>query len=160
MASESQMAANRRNARKRTGPPSRGGKRRVSKNALRHGLSVPFRANAAEAGLIEELAEQIAGPRHDRIALELARAARSPPLISPVCPPGQNTTDKARIGAGIGRPAADLHLKERRIGLCQVRPSNQIFAPATDTTRSVGEDVLGRGRRLGRGCTPSAARAR
>ncbi|MGY4434591.1 hypothetical protein ACVWWO_007068 [Bradyrhizobium sp. F1.13.1] len=75
MASQGQIAANRENARKSTGPRSRGGKTRVSQNAWRHGLSTPFQANAAQAKLIEKLAKQIAGPLHGRIALELARAA-------------------------------------------------------------------------------------
>jgi hypothetical protein len=40
MASERQIAANRRNAQKSTGPKSVQGKKRSSKNAYRHGLSV------------------------------------------------------------------------------------------------------------------------
>lgn len=75
MASQSQIESNRRNAAKSTGPRSHGGKKRVGKNALRHGLSVPFQAGVAQARMIEKLAEQIAGQRHDRAALELARAA-------------------------------------------------------------------------------------
>jgi hypothetical protein len=75
MASQGQIAANRQNARKSTGPRSRGGKTRASQNALRHGLSTPFQANAAQTKMIEKLAKQIAGPLHDRIALDLARAA-------------------------------------------------------------------------------------
>lgn len=75
MASQGQIAANRENARKSTGPRSRGGKTRVSQNAWRHGLSAPFQANAAQTKMIEKLAKQIAGPLHGRIALELARAA-------------------------------------------------------------------------------------
>lgn len=42
MASERQIAANRRNAQKSTGPKSQSGKQRSSKNAYRHGLSVPI----------------------------------------------------------------------------------------------------------------------
>jgi hypothetical protein len=38
MASRRQIEANRRNARKSTGPKSRAGKRRASRNAIRHGL--------------------------------------------------------------------------------------------------------------------------
>jgi hypothetical protein len=41
MASERQRVANRRNARKSTGPKSEGGKRRSSQNARRHGLTTP-----------------------------------------------------------------------------------------------------------------------
>jgi hypothetical protein len=39
MASERQIAANRQNARRSSGPRSNAGKRRSSANALRHGLS-------------------------------------------------------------------------------------------------------------------------
>ena len=39
MATEAQIAANRANARQSTGPKSRSGKRKSSRNALRHGLS-------------------------------------------------------------------------------------------------------------------------
>ncbi|MBR1171388.1 hypothetical protein JQ571_30725 [Bradyrhizobium liaoningense] len=77
MASQSQIAANRRNSRKSTGPRSRAGKKRSSGNALRHGLSISFHAGAVQTKAIEKLAQQMAGPRPDRIALELARAAAS-----------------------------------------------------------------------------------
>ncbi len=39
MATERQVAANRANSKKSTGPKSRGGKRRASQNAYRHGLA-------------------------------------------------------------------------------------------------------------------------
>jgi len=39
MASERQIAANRRNAQKSTGPQTYGGKKRIGKNARRHGLA-------------------------------------------------------------------------------------------------------------------------
>jgi hypothetical protein len=47
MASERQIAANRRNAKKSTGPRSAGGKARSGRNALRHGLSIASSANPA-----------------------------------------------------------------------------------------------------------------
>ena len=40
MASDRQLAANRRNARKSTGPASESGKQRSRGNALRHGLAI------------------------------------------------------------------------------------------------------------------------
>lgn len=74
MASQRQIEANRRNAAKSTGPRSRGSKKRISKNALKHGLSIPSQARGPQAGKLEKLAEQVAGARRDRITLELARA--------------------------------------------------------------------------------------
>src|ERR1700722_3619405 len=44
MATERQIAANRRNAKKSSGPRSLGGKARSRRNALRHGLSIASRA--------------------------------------------------------------------------------------------------------------------
>jgi hypothetical protein len=44
MASERQIAANRRNAKKSSGPRSADGKARSRQNALRHGLSIASRA--------------------------------------------------------------------------------------------------------------------
>ena len=42
MATEKQIAANRANAQKRTGPKTAAGRLKSSRNALRHGLSVPL----------------------------------------------------------------------------------------------------------------------
>jgi hypothetical protein len=73
MSSERQRAANRRNARKSTGPRSQAAKKRTSQNALRHGLTLSFAASAAHTKLIDKLARQIAGPNTGRIFLEYAR---------------------------------------------------------------------------------------
>jgi hypothetical protein len=72
--SDRQIAANRRNARRSTGPRSRGGKQRAGRNSFRHGLSISSSAScAAEA---ERLAREIAGDTNNNnsIILERARA--------------------------------------------------------------------------------------
>ena len=74
MASERQIAANRRNARKSTGPRSAAGKKRAGCNAYRHGLSVSMSSNAAFAKELDRLVREIAGDTKDAIALERARA--------------------------------------------------------------------------------------
>jgi hypothetical protein len=74
VASERQIAANRRNAQKSTGPRSRVGKKRASGNAFRHGLAVSL-SSTAFAKQAEELARQIAHRTADAIALEHARTA-------------------------------------------------------------------------------------
>jgi hypothetical protein len=53
MTSAAKIEANRRNARCSTGPRSKAGKARVSRNAFRHGLSVPIGADDLHAELEE-----------------------------------------------------------------------------------------------------------
>jgi hypothetical protein len=73
MASERQIAANRRNARKSTGPRSGAGRKRASRNAHRHGLSLNITSSAAFAKQLDKLARKIAGNTDDAIVLERAR---------------------------------------------------------------------------------------
>jgi hypothetical protein len=74
MASERQIAANRRNARKSTGPHSGAGKKRASRNAYRHGLRSSITSTAAYAKQLDKLVREIAGDTKDAILLERARA--------------------------------------------------------------------------------------
>src|SRR5215471_12702420 len=73
MASERQIAANRRNAHKSTGPHSGAGKKRASRNAYRHGLTLDITSTAAFAKHLDKLARKIAGDSEDAITLERAR---------------------------------------------------------------------------------------
>ena len=73
MATQKQIEANRRNARKSSGPRSASGKKRASRNALKHGLTTPI-AGAAVTREIEALARQIACDPDDRARM----AARRP----------------------------------------------------------------------------------
>ena len=81
MASERQIAANRANALKSTGPRTAAGRAKSSRNAYRHGLSRPM-APDSEAGRVESLARTIvdeaAGEEQPEAArqdqLEAARA--------------------------------------------------------------------------------------
>jgi hypothetical protein len=74
MASERQLAANRANARKSTGPRSASGKKRAGRNALKHGLNTPM-SGAVFAQETEALAGQIAGNPKDRLRMAAARDA-------------------------------------------------------------------------------------
>jgi hypothetical protein len=75
MASERQIAANRRNALSSTGPRSASGKKRASRNALRHGLTLP-NSSPDFATRLEELSLQFAGEfQNDRTMMEFARNA-------------------------------------------------------------------------------------
>jgi len=73
MTSLKQIAANRRNATRSTGPVTEQGKARASRNARRHGLSVPVYRTSAVA--IGEFALQLVGDSASRTEFDLARAA-------------------------------------------------------------------------------------
>jgi hypothetical protein len=75
MATERQIAANRRNACNSTGPRSSAAKRRTSQNAYRHGLAARHNPGPATAKQLDQLARQIAGDSDSVIVLELARSA-------------------------------------------------------------------------------------
>jgi len=74
MASERQITANRRNARNSTGPHSGAGKKRASRNAYRHGLTLSVTSTAAYAKQLDKLVREIADDSKDAIVLERARA--------------------------------------------------------------------------------------
>jgi hypothetical protein len=74
MASERQIAANRRNARKSAGPRSGAGKKRASRNAYRHGLTLNITSTAVFAKQLDKLVREIAGDTEDAMLLERARA--------------------------------------------------------------------------------------
>jgi len=75
VASERQIAANRRNARNSTGPRSWAGKKRASRNTYRHGLSLSITSSAAFVKQLDSLARKIAGRSKDAVQIEHARAA-------------------------------------------------------------------------------------
>jgi hypothetical protein len=73
MASKRQIAANRRNARKSTGPRSRAAKQRVSRNAFRHGLTLSVYSSEGVREQIEDMLRQIVGNTDDAVCRQLAR---------------------------------------------------------------------------------------
>ena len=78
MATEKQIRANRENAKKSTGPKTAAGRARSSRNALRHGLSLPLAPNtemAAKADLIRKsLVSEQGKPTRVVAAIEFAQA--------------------------------------------------------------------------------------
>jgi hypothetical protein len=74
MASEKQIAANRRNAKKSCGPLTAAGKARSSQNAFRHGLSRRGAVSADDAADIREFALQLVGEEASSLEIALARA--------------------------------------------------------------------------------------
>jgi hypothetical protein len=75
MANERQIAANRRNAKKSTGPQTDGGKKRAGRNAFRHGLAARMSLSDAVADQLEKLTRSIVGNIESAIKLACARAA-------------------------------------------------------------------------------------
>ena len=73
MATDRQIAANRRNARRSTGPRSGAGRKRSGRNSFRHGLAAAATATAERIKHIERLARNIAGASTDVVTLECAR---------------------------------------------------------------------------------------
>jgi hypothetical protein len=61
MTSERQIAANRRNAQRSTGPRSTTAKMRVRRNALRHGLAAVIVNHSITAAEVDDLATAIGG---------------------------------------------------------------------------------------------------
>jgi hypothetical protein len=74
VATERQIAANRRNAQNSTGPRSTSGKKRASNNAFRHGLSRPM-VGPAFTRAVEDCARSMAGKSADPSILGPAREA-------------------------------------------------------------------------------------
>ena len=72
MTSTRKVAANQANARLSTGPKTSEGKRRVARNALRHGLSCPVYADPTLAAEVEALALRISGPNPNPTLHDLA----------------------------------------------------------------------------------------
>jgi hypothetical protein len=78
MASEKQIAANRANALRSTGPKTAAGKLKSSRNAYRHGLSSPMTCDCTTSAKVDAIARALAGekPTEDRVtsAADFARA--------------------------------------------------------------------------------------
>lgn len=78
MASEKQMAANRANAQKSTGPRTAVGRAKSSRNAYRHGLSVAMAPDLAEVELLARvIANGAAGDQQPQAAGDQLEAARA-----------------------------------------------------------------------------------
>jgi hypothetical protein len=75
MASERQLRANRKNARRSTGPRSAAGKVSAARNSFRHGLAVDFRSDSALCRHIESLAQLYCEEELEPHRIEYARRA-------------------------------------------------------------------------------------
>ena len=73
MTSAARIAANKRNARRSTGPKTHSGKTRSAKNALSHGFSLPIARDPILSAKAESLAQAIAGEDSGSERLAAAR---------------------------------------------------------------------------------------
>src|SRR5258705_3940018 len=74
MASERQIAANRKNAKKSTGPRSKAGREASRRNARRHGLAIAIETDPAFHADIEKLAKVLSLSQNVDEARDAARA--------------------------------------------------------------------------------------
>ena len=115
MTSKRKAKANKQNAARSTGPGTRDGKARSSRNAYRHGLAVSALQDPAISKEVERLARTIAGKRSDpyellqaRIASEAefdllrVRKTRAKMIDSAAA-------EKSNASTGIEEPASPLH---------------------------------------------------
>ena len=75
MTTERQIMANRANAQKSTGPKTAAGRLKSSRNAYRHGLSLPLRLDVATSAKADAIARALAHDQADEKTL--AAATRS-----------------------------------------------------------------------------------
>jgi hypothetical protein len=114
MATERQIAANRRNAKKSTGPKSLSGRKWSSRNALRHGLSLRISSTDFEKQ-IDILAPQIARDADDSSALELAkRAAEADLQVQQVRQLKKAMIERIMAHGNLGGPKYFRSKKEQR----------------------------------------------
>ena len=73
MATERQIAANQRNAKRSTGPRTMAGKKMSSRNSYKHGLSLALEPDGATRNQMELLVREAAGPEASDERLEAAR---------------------------------------------------------------------------------------
>jgi len=76
MATEKQIAANRANAQKSTGPKTLAGKLKSSRNAYRHGLSYPLRVDPVTSAKADAIAHALIGedPNEEKLRLAMGFA--------------------------------------------------------------------------------------
>jgi hypothetical protein len=137
MASERQLAANRRNARKSIGPRSGAGRKRASRNAYRHGLTWSITSTAAFAKQLDKLVRKIAGNSEDVTVLERARAIAQAELeLARVRRAKLALIERASAFGEVDPPQLILNAYDRGGGLIIPKPAWSRRAAARRSYRS------------------------
>jgi hypothetical protein len=103
MATEKQLAANRANAQKSTGPKTAAGRLKSSRNAFRHGLSLPLRLDLATSEKAHTIVHLLTADQADEEKLTAATEV------------AQAQLDLLRIRAVRAKPLAELDLTSGNI---------------------------------------------
>ncbi len=125
MASEKQIAADRANAQKSTGPKTAAGKLKSSRNAFRHGLSCPLRLDPVAKAKAEAIVHVLAGdePKEENLGsaeefalaqLELLRIRRMRTELMAKIDLNYNNTQQLRRLVALDRYERYVHTKPRR----------------------------------------------
>ena len=117
MVSEKQIAANRANSRKSTGPRTAAGKLKSAQNSFRHGLTAPLQFDPATAAKADALARALTGGDVDESrfvpAAEFAHAQIKLERIRRVRNDLMATLDLDRVAVRTLRQMASLDRYER-----------------------------------------------
>jgi len=145
MATEKQIAANRANAVKSTGPRSAAGKKRVSRNAFAHGLTIKYSSPELTRQL-DERARQIASDTNDEYDLEAARTVAEAELeLARVRRIKVGLIERVSVMGGFVPPKHFSSQKQERawfranlkwIKGSQPKPLNPVWINPTDTMPS------------------------
>lgn len=133
MASEAQIRANRENAKRSTGPRSAAGRLRSSRNAMKHGLSLPLAADSEALAQARRLAEFLASDCPDQeqnmMALELAKAQKQLLRVATVRNDFVANLDLKSISLKQVRQLAALDRYERRALKQRLRAARVLWGP-------------------------------
>ena len=157
MSSNAQIAANRRNARRSTGPRTADGKARVAPNAVRHGLTSRIITGTPAAGRVAQLVKLFAGEAAPGTPIHTAaRAAaeaqyiveqvclqrrmlfdRTPPKLRPYRPPSlmKAVDNLKRLTLSAGDELLGPMKQFNLTSIARIEASEPTWQPETDLDR-------------------------
>jgi hypothetical protein len=133
MPTEKQISANRANAERSTGPKTIAGKLKSSRNAYRHGLSIPSRLSEAQLEKVKVLAHALVGDdaseAHQLAASRLAKALVELALVRTVRTEFFAKIDVTYSGIKDFKRLLDLDRYERVAQTKRRRAANELEQP-------------------------------